>query len=74
MITKLSLKVLINLGTILEKELLIKKCVKTLEDSKAHDLVNIDLNNNSSIALYRLGVCFYKEKNYDKAKELFKKD
>ena len=49
MITKLSLKVLINLGTILEKELLIKKCVKTLEDSKAHDLVNIDLNNNSSI-------------------------
>ena len=50
MITKLSLKVLINLGTILEKELLINKCVKTLEDSKAHDLVNIDLNNNSSIA------------------------
>ena len=34
----------------MEKELLIKKCVKTLEDSKAHDLVNIDLNNNSSIA------------------------
>lgn len=39
-----------QLGTILEKELLIEKCVKTLEDSKAHDLINIDLNNNSSIA------------------------
>lgn len=34
----------------MEKELLIEKCVKTLEDSKAHDLINIDLNNNSSIA------------------------
>lgn len=38
------------MGNNLEKEQLIARCINTLENSKAHDLVNIDLNNQSSIA------------------------
>lgn len=31
------------------KQELIEKCILTLEDAKAHDLVNIDVSQNSSI-------------------------
>ena len=34
----------------MEQTLLIQKCIKTLEDSKAHDLVNIEVKEHSSIA------------------------
>ncbi len=34
---------------------------------------SLDIKENNSIALYRLGCCFYKEKNFGKAEELFKK-
>lgn len=33
---------------------------------------SLEIKENNSIALYRLGCCFYKEKNYIKAKELYK--
>lgn len=33
---------------------------------------SLSMNNNSSEALYRLGCCFYKEKNSEKAEDLFK--
>jgi ribosome-associated protein len=34
----------------LENDILIQKCIKTLEDSKARDLVSIDVKEHSSIA------------------------
>ena len=34
----------------MENEILIQKCIKTLEDSKARDLVSIDVKEHSSIA------------------------
>ncbi len=33
----------------------------------------LEKNNTSSSALYRLGVCYYREKNYERAEELFEK-
>ncbi|NLK85094.1 MAG: ribosome silencing factor [Aeromonadales bacterium] len=34
----------------MNKQDLIEKCIKTLEDAKAHDLVNIEVGANSSLA------------------------
>ena len=34
----------------MENDILIQKCIKTLEDSKARDLVSIDVKEHSSIA------------------------
>ena len=45
------------------------------ETEKAKEKINkaLEKNSNNSIALYRLGSCYYKENNIEKAEEYFRK-
>ena len=43
-----------------------------IEEAKEKINKALDIDSNNSNALYRLGSCYYKEKNYEKAESLFK--
>ena len=47
--------------------------INKISEAKEKITKALEKNSNNSIALYRLGSCFYKEHNIDKAEEYFKK-
>lgn len=45
--------------------------INRVEEAKEKILKALDKKENDSTAIYRLGLCYYKEKNFEKAEELY---